>query len=750
MAQQKLLISPIKDGLFTTLEPDKIPNDAFSILNNVYQKKGILRKGIGTQIFNNQVAEDAQQMHTRLRIKIGMTDGNGDLAATVVHGGISKIGQGFSIEGPDNNTWFTVFQDGATKTTGNATAVYDFGTNTVTITGNGENPNTDVFFYPAEPVMGISTYEVSNINEEQYFAFDTRFSYQYTSPNDAWNKVGTGAASEWSGSNTNFFWTTNWRAVDSNDFTLFAVNNNAADRIRYWNGSDWSFIDPAGIQINNGGDRLFTGRIITTFHNRLLVLNTKESTGDFPNRIRYSQNGNPITQGIPNAQPLAWRDDIKGRGGFLDATTREAIITIGFIKDRLIVYFERSTWEVVFRNNNVEPFGWQKINSELGAESTFSALSFDRFVLGVGAVGIHASTGQNVERIDEKISDFVFNIENTNQGPERVNVARDFDADLVYWAYPSTANGFLFPNKVLIYNFVDQTWATTDQTITSMGQWQSRVTRTWATLPYPSWSVWADPWNTGVNQAEYRLTVGGNQQGFMFIINAEQPANDFTNQVDDVLLSPTGDNALIRSRAHTYALFDYVKFEHMNGLTNMDGKIFQVTDTLGWGTNEFSVQAQPGEQITGSYLGGGTLTRVNGPEIETKRYDFLAQNGTNTALVKVDYLVDRTNDGEISTQYGGTYQVVNLPNISENNSTTEGTIVGNAILETRAYDPAIFPEETIQTKLWHTVHYNIQGATFQLRLVLNDEQMRDPASSEVEFKLHAFCLHIDPGNSRLS
>jgi len=749
MPRRKLMISPINDGLFTSLGASKIPNDAFTFLNNVYQQQGIIRKGIGTQVFNTGVPDEAQHMHTRLRIYLDDTDGNGDLAATVVPGGISEIGQAFSIEGPDNNTTFTVFQDGATLTNGNATANYDFATNTVTITGNGENPNSAVYFYLAQPVMGIASYERSNINSEQYFAFDTRYSYQFTSPTDAWNRVGTGAASEWSGTDTNFFWTTNWRAVDSTDYTLFALNNNSADRIRYWDGTNWEFIDPAGIQVNASGDRLFTGRIITTFQNRLLVLNTKESTGNFPNRVRYSQNGNPITTGA-GSQPLAWDENVVGRGGFLDATTREKIITIGFIKDRLIVYFERSTWELVYRGNQIEPFGWQKINSELGAESTFSSLSFDRFVLAVGAVGIHACSGQNVERIDEKISDYVFSIDNLNQGPERVNVARDFDADLIYWSVPPASSVLLFPSQLLVYNFVDQTWATADQSFTAMGQWQSRVSRTWSTLPYPSWSVWSDPWNTGVNQAEYRLTIGGNQQGFMSIINAEQPSNDFTRQVDNAIPDAGGNNILIESRAHNFTTQDYVKFNTMAGLINMNGVIFKVTNHLGYGPNEFTVQAQPGFEVTGNYLGGGTITMVAIPEIITKQYDLNANNGTNTTLVKIDYLVDRTPNGEMQTNYSTSFAPINLPASSDDISSTTGTIVGNAVLETRPYDPIIFPGEGIREKLWHTVNYNVQGSTFQVLIGLNDEQMRNKDFSETDFKLHAFCLHIDEGNARLS
>src|SRR5207247_7694475 len=107
-----------------------------------------------------------------------------------------------------------------------------------------------------------------------------------------------------------------------------------------------------------------------------------------------------------------------GKGDSIDAPTSEAIVTALILKDRLIVYFERSTWELVYTGNQVIPFDWQTINIELGAESTQSVVPFDSVILGVGDVGIHSCNGGNVARIDDKIPDEILQVNNSHSGTD--------------------------------------------------------------------------------------------------------------------------------------------------------------------------------------------------------------------------------------------------------------------------------------------------------------------------------------------
>ena len=214
-----------------------------------------------------------------------------------------------------------------------------------------------------------------------------------------------------------------------------------------------------------------TCRIIVPFFNRLLLLNTIENdnstfgaspgTGTataYVNRCRYSFNGSPFARNAwyeknqsdsdVGATAVA-NNNIAAGAGSIDAATEEQIISAEFIKDRLIVYFERSTWEIVYTGNEVLPFRWQKLNTELGSQSTFSTVPFDRAVLTIGNTGVHSCNGVNVERIDDKIPDEIFEFATKNSNTLRTVGIRDYYTELVYWTfvYDTITPTQTFPTK---------------------------------------------------------------------------------------------------------------------------------------------------------------------------------------------------------------------------------------------------------------------------------------------------------------
>ena len=264
--------------------------------------------------------------------------------------------------------------------------------------------------------------------------------------------------------------------IDSTAFTLYAgsglgfvlTRKVSGDGIKYYDYTttlQWRNFAPP-LSSATTPDYLFGALILLPFKDRLIAFNTIErpfTAGGrrYAQRARWSQNGTPFyattntyTAGSPNSG-YSWAsgtNDI-GRGGYIDAPTSEQIIGVQSIKDRLLVFFERSTWEFVYTNNELFPFVWQRINSELGCESTFSIIGFDDFTYSVGQRGIHSANPNGVERIDVKIPNKTFQINNSNNGVKRVYSIRDFTRELLMTTYPLFGETQYFPNKVLVYNY---------------------------------------------------------------------------------------------------------------------------------------------------------------------------------------------------------------------------------------------------------------------------------------------------------
>ncbi len=735
---QRFLIAPYETGLQKDVKPWLLPEDGFSLLQNAYVWRGRVRKRLGSAslIGTNPVANP--QLLSRFRINLGNTGAGGNLAGNVP-GIVWKVGQMFSV----NQEMFTVDTPGAAAmlSTSAATGTFNTGTGAFTIAGaNGGAAGAAVYFYPAEPVMGFGTFDTTNINFERAIGFDTQFAYEYQN-GGGWERLATGAAT-WTGSNSEFFFSEMYRGAAADDFLLFATNNtpsSTGDGIRYFDGTTWTqFTQSYSAAANT---TILGCRLIVQFKGRLVLLNTLEepgaaTTNRFQNRARFSQVGNPI-------QTDAWYQapGTYGKGGFINAPTQEEIISAQILRDRLIVYFERSTWELVYTGNEILPFLWQNINIELGAESTFSQIPFDKGILGVGETGIHSCNGVHVERIDEKIPDDIYSIQNANAGVERVAGIRDYDAELAYWAIPSVRTQevpLIYPNRLLVYNYVNSSWARWDDSVTAFGYINLNNALSWQQLNYLQWQGWVGPWNTGSNQSRMLRVLAGNQEGFTFFMSREFSRNAASRQITSISLAglPQIELTIID---HNLTTDDYILIENVQStgnMTNVNDRVFAVSEIVDANTIRI-VNVDPTNMFpvtTGTYAGGGTIATVSQLDIRTKQYNFFLPEGRNFSIDQVDFMVDRTPLGEVTTRL--------IPN-------TGNLAVDSFVVETRPYDPAIYPYERFQNQLWHSIYPDANGSFVQLEIQWDTDQMRDANISLSDFQLHAMLFYAIPTADRL-
>jgi hypothetical protein len=720
----RFFIGPMNLGIQTNMRPWAIQDGAYEQLENAYVFRGRVVKRF------QLIGLNSTDFYTsRFRIDLGNTAaGTGNFGPFVCPGTVYGIGQFFTI----GDTVLTVTSNAAGAvamlSTGAATGTFDAATGTVTIMGNGENPSTPVYFYPSTPVMGLRRYEERSTNiDDPLIGFDTQFSYQWntvTSPN-AWEFL-PGAV--WTGADYQFFWTTTWRGLTNNSDILFVTNNNQPDGIRYWDGAAWGLLNPV---YDNGGQTIDTCLLIIAFKDRLLFLNTTETVAGVPttfyNRMRYSQNGSPF--GVD-----AWNQDVPGKGSYLDADISEAIISAQFIKDRLIVFFERATYELVYTANDQSPFVWQKINRELGAEAPFSEVPFDKVVLGVGSTGIHACNGGNVDRIDDQIPQEIFNFSSDNNGRDRIYGVRDYFSELTYWSFIDlgkigilgTAN---FPNRILLFNYSTNSWAHIDDTITAYGYYK----------------------NVNPFLESYQQVIGGNQQGHTFYIQPNVDNLGTTPIIipithsDPVLYlalmaAGVGDEVDLTVENHSFIVGEFIHIENCVGETGLNGNIYKIIDIPDINT----ITIEQAGIVPANYDGGGLIERVSKINILTKQYNFYADKGQDAYVERVEFMVDKTDAGAITVAY--------YPSSSTSDMVTDGTstgaILGTSVLETSPY--TLQPLEATQTRVWHPVYFQTEGNVFQMQLYWTDAQMLDNDISRLsDFQLHAMLFVAQPISNRL-
>lgn len=769
-----LKITGMASGLITDRENFLLPDDAYPKLRNAYVWRERIKRKPGCVLLG-------RLQRTVTFLGIGNTNGTGGFATTLSAllslGNNASIVPGSLtvtiLDTPDQVFTETLPLNGELSNGGLGTGSINYVTTLLQLNTDpalvGHQVNVTFSYYPGLPVMGIRTQEEQNSLNDQTIFFDQVFAYIFNGstdqfqeyiPGTTWNAAGEGV------NGVDFFWSTNYwvgspiiatssmppaytTAFTTNNKLFWVTNNSGhsgvlADPPRITDGTSWldfyhdttPLINSPWAQIGFDGSPIPVAVFLTNwlsmlpFRGRMVTFNTWEGTSatnsiNYSNRIRWSTIGNPF---IPYIQASvgppaikdkgSWRDDIRGQGGFLDIPTSEDIVSIGFVRDNLVIYCERSTWQLRYTGRSIAPFQIERVNSELGGEGPFSAVQFDTSLIGVGDKGLVECDSYKSERIDIKIVDFVFQIQNANNGNVRVHGIRDFINRLAFWTCPITAeydgelpdNAQLFPNIRLVYNYENKSWAIFEDSYTALGNFQPLENKTWINTNL-SW-IEADFSWIGAQQTGLPAIVGGNQQGYVeYLTSVEATVDDVTLFISGVLghatAGPpiTGTATVITSPNHNLVTGDVIGISGIlpgTAYDNLNGGIFGIV--LGDNTNSdpankfrlFLYDPLTGQFTTpqldvppGTYIGVGQINVRENFSIVSKKFNFLDE-GQSIQMGFLDILMDATepdNSGAISLNVYLDY----------NDDEASNTIPNNNIAGSPSFTPDTFFNSIIPT-----------------------------------------------------
>lgn len=601
-------------------------------------------------------------------------------------------------------------------------------------------------YFPGLPVMGIESRELATINFEQTIFFDTRYAYTFDGTN--FNDI---AGVAWSGTDSDFFWTTNYQGADSSIRTFFVTNDfdDLGSPMRYTQDAvTFTTFQPK--LINAGAPYLLEALILIPYYGRLVALNTIEGTtlGDpanknYFNRARFSQQGNPL-------QSDAWITDVFGKGGFADAPTSEQIVSATLFKNTLIVRFERSTWQLRYMGEYGSPFLFERISSDFGSESTFSSVLFDNGDLTVGDRAITVSTSNSVARVDEAIPDLVFSMLNKLAGPERVHGIRDFRRELVFWCYNdatiSSATQY-FPNTVLVYNYKNQSFAQFRDNITVFGNLQPATSTTWdSTNVY--WEDEDITWDTVSSIAEFNKITAGNAAGYVHYYGYQTPddAQNFITAIDltttPIKITVPNHNILDEETVYLSGLMftDTNLSTAVSLTTNLNDKIYlakYIDDNnlslFKWDftQNIYISNFSFTPVTTAYYVGGGQMALFPKLDVMTKDFNPFSKDGNQIKISYVDFLMDVDTDSAMSVNlYSNTYLAY-----------TGTVVIGNRSLETDQPEPyfgnnAVNPSDI----LWHRFYFTLAGQMIRIQMTYSDALMNTITTHRSDWVLNAMTI----------
>lgn len=641
---------------------------------------------------------------------------------------------------------------------------YNTGNATLTTTSGAGTSIVSFNYYPNLPAMGIRQRELDDTNSEQMVVFDQTYAYIYTT---AFEEFIPGTT--WSGNDSNFFWSTNYWVGDNNRKIFWVTNFSGVlgDPIRYTNGVQWVDFNPI---INASSDRLQQCLCMLPFRGRMVVFNTFEgqtlaTSVQYRQRIRWAAIGNPFTEVaagvVTTVSADAWKDDIRGKGGFLDIPTAEDIVSVGFVRDNLVVFCESSTWQLRYTGRAIAPFQIEKVNTELGAESTFSAVQFDTSLVGVGDKGIIECDSYKADRIDIKIPDQVFNFNNDNNGNKRVHGIRDYQQRVAYWTYPTADSNVTYPNRRLLYNYENDSWATFIDSYTCLGFNQPQQGKRWIDFPTTddqnTWENANFPWQS--MPSKLPAIVGGNQQGFVEYLGQQGEETQVGNDASLYILDITGrgPNLATRINSPNHNLEDnqIIEIENIPAGTpfasSLNNGIFRVdvidlnnfdlyTYTLS--TKSFS---EPQLDDPATYVGGGRISIRDNINIVSKKFNFIDQ-GQNIMLGYMDILMNNTTDGAISMNvymdYNDTQPINTYPqNVIQ--GTSDPDTFFNTVIPTFAEVPLN------STKNWQRIYCSCRGGFLTLQFTFSETQMAGQ-EQENDVQIDSQILWIRPAGTQLT
>lgn len=340
------------------------------------------------------------------------------------------------------------------------------------------------------------------------------------------------------GDNTHFFNWTNWRPSD--DYTSYLYVTNNKDRITLFDGINLSrpALGTTVSHVNSFTNDILTAQDIKVFQQRLLLFRPTVVGKNLPDAqfVYYNAFFNPDLFARGLYSPFDFAQDVAGHGGAISAPTGDWIQSAEFLRDAINVEFTDSSWLFRFTGNQQDPFRFIKLNDSRSTNAPYGGVSYDDSTTNLGSKGLIECDGVTTKRYDFEVIDLW---EEINQDRFFMCFSQKFDSLNQTWMlYPSMETDSQTSDSVMVYNFLEETWAkfvpnlgqlvqtpATPNTLSVVGLGFTTKDLTWADFGAGgryedyTWAQFNEAWDANIEQNLSPLLLAGDQNGFVYELN---------------------------------------------------------------------------------------------------------------------------------------------------------------------------------------------------------------------------------------
>lgn len=488
----------------------------------------------------------------------------------------------------------------------------------------------------------------------------------------------------------------------------------------------------------------------------------------YPQRIRWSTfSGTPFySMPVPQeetADPLAWVENVNGRGGHLDIITAEDIVSATNQQETVLLGMERTQRRLVPTGSVINPFTTQIVNPEFGTNATFSGIALDKGTLSVGDYGFILATSYNAQRFDTKIPDQAFQVKQLilgiPTGPNRICSARNFQEETICFTFVDLSTGQTYPNRSVLFNYRDPSFSIMKESYTTYGQFRDSEPNSWLTLnkngqPLQNWFQWLPNWISYEQEPGYPQVAGGNQEGYVMLKEFDTVGNHpslAVSLISNIVsgINPDNTTATFTIVNHNLEIGDYFFLQFAQGFTavppstNINGTIWKVLSIPT--ANTLTAINFTLLNLTGSYTGQGEISILDNFLVQTKQIADFWQMAGGVRLGTQRYLLDKTDLGEFTA-------TLLISQDSNDPASANPWNVSTNIVRTRPDDSlGIRGSEVNQAQIWHRNSNSVLGDSVQMQFSMTDAQMQQftgtgnnmtPSVSIQDWVLHAMVIDL--------